>query len=53
MIPSLLQYNAALVVSDGLQGPHRLITANQEWFKAVAQHDGETDAPATALERKR
>ncbi len=49
-IPSLLQYNAALVVSDGLQARIGSITANQEWFKLWRSIDGEADAPATALE---
>ncbi|MFM9104646.1 MAG: type I restriction endonuclease subunit R, partial [Cyanobium sp.] len=49
-IPSLLQFNAALVVSDGLQARIGSITANQEWFKLWRSIDGEADAPATALE---
>jgi type I restriction enzyme R subunit len=49
-IPSLLQYNAALVVSDGLQARIGSITANQEWFKLWRSIDGEADAPATDLE---
>jgi len=49
-IPSLLSYNAALVVSDGLQARIGSITANQEWFKLWRSIDGEADAPATALE---
>ncbi|QNI70298.1 type I restriction endonuclease subunit R [Cyanobium sp. NS01] len=49
-IPSLLQYNAALVVSDGLQARIGSITANQEWFKLWRSIDGEADAPTTALE---
>jgi type I restriction enzyme R subunit len=49
-IPSLLQYNALLVVSDGLQARVGSLTANQEWFKVWRSADGETDAPATALE---
>jgi len=32
-IPSLLHYNAALVLSDGLQARIGSLTANQEWFK--------------------
>ena len=32
-IPTLLHYNAALVVSDGLQARMGSVTANQEWFK--------------------
>jgi type I restriction enzyme R subunit len=49
-IPSLLQYNAALVVSDGLQARIGSLTANQEWFKLWRSIEGEADAPATALE---
>ena len=32
-IPSLLHYNATLVLSDGLQARIGSLTANQEWFK--------------------
>ena len=49
-IPSLLQYNAALVLSDGLQARVGSLTANQEWFKVWRTIDGEGDAPKTALE---
>ena len=49
-IPSLLHYNAALVVSDGLQARMGSVTANQEWFKVWRTIDGEGDAPKTALE---
>ena len=49
-ISSLLQYNAALVVSDGLQARIGSLTANQEWFKLWRSIDGETDAPASVLE---
>ncbi len=49
-IPSLLNYNAALVVSDGLQARVGSLTANQEWFKVWRTIDGQTDAPKTALE---
>ncbi|MFN9933007.1 MAG: type I restriction endonuclease subunit R, partial [Cyanobacteriota bacterium] len=49
-IPSLLQYNAVLVLSDGLQARIGSLTANQEWFKLWRSIDGESDAPATALE---
>jgi type I restriction enzyme, R subunit len=45
-IPSLLHYNAALVVSDGLQARIGSITANQEWFKVWR----EQDAPSNGLE---
>ncbi len=49
-IPSLLNYNAALVVSDGVQARMGSLTANQEWFKVWRTIDGEGDAPKTALE---
>jgi type I restriction enzyme R subunit len=49
-IPSLLHYNAVLVVSDGLQARVGSVTANQEWFKVWRTIDGEGDAPKTALE---
>jgi type I restriction enzyme, R subunit len=49
-ITSLLQYNAALVLSDGLQARIGSVTANQEWFKVWRTIDGEGDAPKTALE---
>ena len=49
-IPTLLYYNAVLVVSDGLQARMGSITANQEWFKVWRTIDGEGDAPKTALE---
>lgn len=49
-IPSLLHYNALLVVSDGLQARMGSLTANQEWFKVWRSIDGEADAPKSALE---
>ena len=49
-IPTLLQYNAALVVSDGLQARIGSLTANQEWFKLWRSIDGDTEASTTALE---
>ncbi len=49
-IPSLLNYNALLVVSDGVQARIGSLTANQEWFKVWRTIDGDGDAPATALE---
>ena len=45
-IASLLYYNAALVVSDGLQARMGSVTANQEWFKVWREHD----APPNGLE---
>jgi type I restriction enzyme, R subunit len=49
-IPSLLHYNAALVVSDGLQARMGSITANQEWFKVWRTISGEVEAPKSMLE---
>ncbi|MHB1307526.1 MAG: type I restriction endonuclease subunit R, partial [Limisphaerales bacterium] len=49
-IPTLLHYNAALVVSDGLHARMGSVTANQEWFKVWRTIDGEHDAPPKALE---
>ncbi len=49
-IPGLLAYNAALVVSDGLQARMGSLTANQEWFKVWRTIDGQHDAASTALE---
>ena len=49
-IASLLHYNAALVVSDGLQARIGSVTANQEWFKVWRTINGEGDAPKTMLE---
>ena len=49
-IPSLLNYNAALVVSDGLQARIGSLTANQEWFKVWRTIDGQGDAAPGSLE---
>lgn len=49
-IPSLLQYNAVLVASDGLQARIGSLTASQEWFKVWRTIDGEGEAPRSALE---
>jgi type I restriction enzyme R subunit len=49
-IASLLHYNAALVVSDGLQARMGSVSANQEWFKVWRTIDGDADAPKSALE---
>jgi type I site-specific restriction-modification system R (restriction) subunit len=47
-IPSLLHYNAALVVSDGLQARIGSITANQEWFKVWREVDADSSPPSTS-----
>jgi len=49
-IPMLLHYNAALVVSDGLQARMGSVTANQEWFKVWRTIDGVRDAEPGSLE---
>ncbi len=49
-IPSLLHYNAVLVLSDGLQARIGSLTANQEWFKVWRTIDGADVAPKSALE---
>ena len=49
-IPSLLQYNAVLVLSDGLQARIGSLSANQEWFKVWRTVDGIDAAPKTSLE---
>jgi type I restriction enzyme R subunit len=49
-IPSLLHYNALLVVSDGLQARIGSLTANQEWFKVWRTIDGHVDAAPGTLE---
>ncbi|MDP2170123.1 MAG: type I restriction endonuclease subunit R [Rhodocyclaceae bacterium] len=49
-IAALLHYNAALVVSDGLQARIGSVTANQEWFKVWRTIDGQQDAAAQSLE---
>jgi type I restriction enzyme R subunit len=46
-IPGLLQYNAVLVVSDGLQARIGSLTANQEWFKVWRAVDGAEAAPGS------
>ena len=49
-LPTLMQYNALLVISDGLNARVGSLTANQEWFKVWRTVDGLSQAPATALE---
>jgi type I restriction enzyme R subunit len=48
-IPSLLQYNAVLVVSDGLQARIGSLTANQEWFKVWREVDADSTPPSPGL----
>jgi type I site-specific restriction-modification system R (restriction) subunit len=45
-VPSLLAYNAALVVSDGLQARMGSLTANQEWFKVWREIDSDLPPPS-------
>lgn len=49
-IPSLLFYNAALIVSDGLEARMGSLTAKQEWFKVWRTVEGLEDAPEASLE---
>ena len=49
-IPSLLHYDEALVLSDGLQARIGSLTANQEWFKVWRTIDGQHDAAPGTLE---
>lgn len=49
-IPSLFNYNEALVISDGLQARIGSLTANQEWFKVWRTVSGESTAPSSILE---
>ncbi len=49
-IPTLLHYNAALVVSDGLQARMGSLTASEEWFKVWRTITGEEGAPKGSLE---
>lgn len=49
-IPTLLRYNAALVVSDGPYARMGSLTANEEWFKVWRTISGEGDAPKGSLE---
>jgi len=49
-VPSLLQYNAALVLSDGLEARIGSVTANQEWFKVWRTIDGDDVAPKSSPE---
>ena len=48
-IPSLLNYNAALVVSDGLHARMGSLTANQEWFKVWREIDSDSPPPSPGL----
>lgn len=49
-IPSLLHYNAACVISDGLEARIGSLTANTEWFKVWRTIEGDKDAPKGTLE---
>ena len=49
-IPSLLHYNELLILSDGLEARIGSLTANREWFKVWRTIEGDTHAPAAALE---
>ncbi len=49
-IPALLQYNALLIISDGLEARIGSLTANREWFKVWRTIDGRKDALKSVLE---
>ncbi|MFO7976581.1 MAG: type I restriction endonuclease subunit R, partial [Candidatus Hydrogenedentota bacterium] len=49
-IPSLLAYNATLVVSDGTQARVGSLTAPKEWFMPWRTIEGEELAPPTVME---
>jgi type I restriction enzyme R subunit len=49
-IPSLLQYNAVVVLSDGVNARIGPLTASPEWFKVWRTVDGAGDAPVTTLQ---
>ncbi len=49
-IPSLLQTNAVLVVSDGIAARIGSLTANQEWYKVWRTIDGQGEAPTKMAE---
>ncbi len=47
-LPSFFAYNAALVVSDGIEARFGTLTAGREWFKSWRTIDGDEIAEATA-----
>ena len=49
-IPSLMTYNEAIVISDGVNARIGSLTASQEWFKVWRTIDGEEAQPGTKLE---
>jgi type I restriction enzyme R subunit len=50
-LPTLMQYNALYIISDGLQARLGTVTAGWEWFKQWRTVDGDTlDPYATELE---
>ena len=49
-IPSLFAYNAALVVSDGLEARVGTLTGIKEWFMPWRTIEGESLAPASMLQ---
>ncbi|MDZ4755660.1 MAG: type I restriction endonuclease [Phycisphaerae bacterium] len=48
-IPSLLQYNAVLVISDSTIARIGSLTANQEWFKVWRTIESVSDAPKSDI----
>jgi len=49
-IPSLFDYNEALVISDGVEARIGTLTAGREWFKPWRTITGDSLAPATMPE---
>lgn len=49
-VPAIFRYNQLLIISDGVSARIGSLTANREWFKVWRTIDGETEAPAAALE---
>ncbi len=47
-LPDLFAYNAALIVSDGIEARFGTLTAGREWFKSWRTIDGDDIAEATA-----
>ena len=49
-IPSLFAFNAALVISDGLEARIGTLTSGREWFKPWRSVAGEKEAPSENLQ---
>ena len=48
-IPTLFTYNAAIVISDGLEARIGSLTADTEWFLPWRTIEGEDEAPSTEI----